>query len=308
MYNQFMLPLYPTFKNLELEDKKSIEDITDKFPPYSDFNFVSLYSYNTENDALISNLNGNLVIKFRDYITNEPFFSFLGNSNVLETTKELLNKAKKENAMNKLQLIPESVIHADIRLIENFDVQEDRDNFDYILDIPEISSLEGEKYHNKRHAVNRFHEENPEHEVRIIDISTKETQVEIIELFDLWVKVRNKNINETEHEKKAIIRLLKAANDLNLISIGIYIKNKLAGFAVAEILKNDYAIFHFIKANTEHKGIFESLYMFKAKELLNNKRKFWNIEQDLGIENLRKSKEQWNPAHFLKKYVIAQKT
>ena len=308
MYNQFMLPLYPTFKNLELEDKESIEEITNKFPPYSDFNFVSLYSYNTDNDALISNLNDNLVINFRDYITNEPFYSFIGINKIVETAKELLDRSEKEKAMEKLQLIPESVIQADIRLIENFDVTEDRDNFDYILDIPEISTLEGEKYHNKRHAVNRFHKETENHKAINLDLSKEEIQKQVIDLFDLWVKMRNKNIEETEHEKKAIIRLLKAASQLDLIAIGVYVNNKLAGFAVAEILKNDYAIFHFIKANTEHKGIFESLYMFKAKELMKNKRKFWNIEQDLGIENLRKSKEQWNPSHFLKKYVIAQKT
>lgn len=299
-----MLPLYPSFKNLEIKDKESIEEITNKFPPYSDFNFVSLYSYNTDNDALISNLNDNLVIKFRDYITNEPFYSFLGNTKVVETAKELLERAKKENAMDILQLIPESVIHADIRLIEDFDVKEDRDNFDYVLDVPEISTLEGEKYHNKRHAVNRFHEDNPNNEVKIIDVSNSKTQTEVIELFDHWVKVRNKNIEETEHEKKAIIRLIQAANKLHLLAIGVYLDNKIVGFAIAEILKNDYAIFHFIKANTQHKGIFESLYMLKAKELMKNQIKFWNIEQDLGIENLRMSKQQWNPAHFLKKYII----
>ncbi len=302
-----MLPLYPTFKNPELEDKKSIEEITDNFPPYSDFNFVSLYSYNTDNDALITNLNDNLVIKFRDYITNEPFYSFIGNKKVTETAGELLKRAKKENAMNILQLIPESVVHADIRLIEDFDVKEDPDNFDYVLDIPEIASLEGEKYHNKRHAVNRFHADNPEHEVKILDVSDCKIQKEIIDLFDLWVKVRNKNIEETEHEKKAIIRLIQAANKLNLLAIGIYINNKMVGFAVAEILKNNYAIFHFIKANTEHKGIFESLYMLKAKELIKNQIKHWNIEQDLGIENLKKSKELWRPVGFLKKYIITEK-
>jgi uncharacterized protein len=302
-----MLPIYPEFKNLEITDKEAIENITGNFPPYSDFNFVSLYSYNTDNDALISNLHGNLVIKFRDYITNGPFYSFLGNTKAVETAGELLMRAKNENAMHKLQLIPESVILADARLMEAYDVIEDKDNFDYVLDVPEVATLEGEKYHNKRNAVNRFHANSPDHIVKTLDLTNLEIQKEVIDLFDLWVKVRNKNIQETEHEKKAVLRLIEASNKLNLIAIGVYKENKLIGFAIAELLKNDYAIFHFIKANTEHKGIFESLYMFKAKELLKNQVKFWNIEQDLGIENLRISKQQWNPAHFLKKYVITEK-
>lgn len=40
-----MLPEFPQFKNLELSDEEEIERHTHKFLPYSDFNFVSMWSW-----------------------------------------------------------------------------------------------------------------------------------------------------------------------------------------------------------------------------------------------------------------------
>ena len=68
-----MITNFPNFKKLGLEDKPLIESFVKRYLPYSDFNFVSLWSYDTDNSYEISYLNKNLVIKQDDYITNEPF-------------------------------------------------------------------------------------------------------------------------------------------------------------------------------------------------------------------------------------------
>ena len=72
-----MIPTFPNFKKLEISDKKEVEEYTSNFPPYSDFNFTSLWAWDTNEKRMISKLNGNLVVQFTDYITCEPFFSFL---------------------------------------------------------------------------------------------------------------------------------------------------------------------------------------------------------------------------------------
>ncbi|MEJ0042787.1 MAG: hypothetical protein WDM81_11525 [Rhizomicrobium sp.] len=55
-----------------------MERITRRFPPYSDFNFLNLYSWDAGERVRLSSLNGNLVIRFADYLTDEPFYMFLG--------------------------------------------------------------------------------------------------------------------------------------------------------------------------------------------------------------------------------------
>ena len=46
----FMLPEFPQFKKLELSDKEEVEKFTSKFPPYSDFNFVSMWSWDIKGE------------------------------------------------------------------------------------------------------------------------------------------------------------------------------------------------------------------------------------------------------------------
>lgn len=75
-----MIPEFPKFKHIELIDKEEIEQITHKYPPYSDFNFVSMWSWDIKGEIRISKLNNNLVVRFTDYLSGNPFFSFLGDN------------------------------------------------------------------------------------------------------------------------------------------------------------------------------------------------------------------------------------
>src|SRR3989344_4278099 len=104
------LPEFPKFKNLELSDKEAIEKITHKFPPYSDFNFVSMWSWDVKGEMRVSTLHGNLVVRFTDYLTGQPFYSFLGDSKVNETAEALLQLSKEEGLKAELKLVPEDSI------------------------------------------------------------------------------------------------------------------------------------------------------------------------------------------------------
>jgi len=302
-----MIPNFPDFKKLELSDKEGMNSIVWKFPPFSDFNFTSLYSYNTEDDAEISTLNENLVIKFRDYITNEPFFSFLGINNVLETTKLLLQRSKSENFMNKLQLVPQTVIEADHKLTEFFNILEDPDNHDYILSVNELSEFSGGKFYDKRNLVNRFKRLYPDFKVKILDINDLVIKQEIIDMFFVWEEKSQKIKEDTQHEFIAIKRLLKASETLNLYIQGIYVEDRMIAFTIKEIIQSPYSIIHFEKCDKSFEGISSILRLESAKFLKTNNIEFINFEQDLGIEGLKKAKQLWRPVNYLKKYIITEK-
>ena len=102
-----MIPQFPEFKKLELSDKEEIQKMTQKYPPYSDFNFVSMWSWDIKGEMRISVLNENLVVRFTDYITGKLFYSFLGDNEVSETAKKLLDLSKAEGLTPELKLIPE---------------------------------------------------------------------------------------------------------------------------------------------------------------------------------------------------------
>lgn len=289
-----------------MQDKNTIEAIAKQYPPYSDYNFVSLWCYNTKNSVEISILNENLVIKFLDYFGIEHFYSFLGNKKTEETIDTLLTHSQKNNIAKELILIPEINLSSDKKVFENFLITEDADNFDYILSVNEISKLTGNKFGPKRNFVNRFLKNYPEATVDIFDINDPKLQKQMEELFCTWEKQTSRDRSETNNELVAILRLLESAYNFDLMCTGIFIKNHLIAYSIDEILKDNYGIIHFEKADTSYVGIFQYLKQQTAKHLDKLGCKYINYEQDLGIPGLRKAKQSWRPIGYLKKYTISK--
>lgn len=300
-----MLPVFPKFIKLSFEHKPYIEKHILKHPPYSDFNFTSLISWSGE-ETYLSELNGNLVIKFRDYITNEPFYTFIGVQKVNDTIKALLEESKKNGLHPKLKLIPEVVFKADSKILDQFEIEEDRDNFDYIYLLEEAKDFKGNKHRAKRNFINRFKKLYKSHH-QLIDLSDPKIQKNILDLFYTWQKIKERGNEEVENELLAIKKILRFSKDLNLVCVGLYIDKKLVGFSINEILSDGYVMNLFEKADTTYQGIFPYLRHISALYLLELESKFLSHEQDLGIAGLRKSKMSYNPHFFLRKYTISQK-
>lgn len=301
-----MLPIFPLLKSLELSDRDDVNEVVDKFPPYSDFNFVSLWSWNIHNTAQIGLLNGNLVIFFQDYISNEKFLSFLGETNVNETADILLSASNSLGAISELRLMPE---HSITNLDTNkFYFQEDPSNHDYVSSIKELSEMKGSRFLSKRNYVNRFTRDHG-HTVTFkrLDLSDHLIRNEVKILFKKWQKSKGKNDAETENEFKAVNRLFEGSHMFNLHAVGLYKGIDLIAFAIHEYVQRDYAVFHFEKADAAYIGVFEFCKKHISSALLSGGAVFMNLEQDLGLEGLRKAKESYRPTHYLKKYTVSKK-
>lgn len=301
------IPIFPDYKKLELSDKAQIEAITKIFPPYSDYNFVSLWSYDTESDLRLSMLNNNLIIRFRDYITSEAFYSFIGEKKILDTIGKLLEYANKNKILGVLKLVPESVIHKNKNIFQLFAVSEDRDNFDYILSITEFCNLEGKKYKSHRKVINRFNNRYSDCDAKLLNLENLDIQNEIMELFFVWEKEKKKKRGETIHELTAIKKLFENPKYLNLLAMGLYHNNNLISFQIVDVSNTKYAESHFFKADPKYDGASHALRYTFSCELRKRGYEYINIEQDLGIVELRNKKMSWNPIRFLKKYTLAKK-
>ena len=303
-----MIPVFPVFKKLDLTDKEEFERKTNCFPPYSDYNFVSLWCYDTKQDVEISILHDNLVIKFLDYITTKPFYSFLGKNQLDNTIDTLLKFSKENNLPLDLKLIPEVCVDT-LKDSRNYIVVEDRDNFDYILSTKELYELEGNIKRNFVNRSNRF-KKSYNHSVVILDLTKASAKDEVLNLFYLWKKQKNQPRTEAEddltvNELIAVKRLLDNANLLNLYAVGIYSNSSLIALSINELVQDNYAMSHFEKADTSYTGVFQYLKHITAELLYKLGALYLNYEQDSGIEGLRQAKESYHPAFFLKKYIIS---
>lgn len=301
----YMIPKFPNFKKIDLEDREVIESFTHKYQPYSDFNFTSLWSWDIKNERMISELNGNLVVRFTDYETCEPFFSFLGTNETENTVRELVHFAEKSGVSAVLRLVPEESV-TDLSGSE-FLVEEDRDNFDYVFNVSELASLRGVKFKGKRHSADKFSREYPDAHFEIKKINSTEIHEQIISVSRHWKdkKIIDKKNYDFEYEEMAIKRLLQAVNDEKLILSCVFLHKTMIGFSVDEISPFQYATSHFIKADISYKGIYDFLNKNLAQYFLSRSMLYWNWEQDLGIEYIKKSKTSYHPVNFLKKYKIS---
>jgi hypothetical protein len=301
-----VIPVFPEFKKIEVTDREAVEAHTHKYEPYSDFNFISLWAWDTSEERMISELNGNLVVRFTDYSTNEPFLSFLGTNETEHTARTLIDYCKANDLPMTLKLMPEISVK-DIRP-SVLKVEEDRDNFDYVYSVSQHASFLGGDYKRSRNFVNTFKRENSSARAEIIDLADVGAQGDILKVIDVWEKnkIEKEQEYELEHEKSAMQRLFATADKHTLTVTAIFVDNAIFAFGIDELLPNQYCISHFQKADTAQKGIYDFLIQEKARHFETHGVAYINFEQDLGVEGLRRSKMAYRPVDFLKKYLVSE--
>lgn len=300
-----MIPKFPEFKILELSDKEDVEKFTSKYPPYSDFNFAGTWSWDVRDQMKISQLNDNYVVRFINYLTGEPFYTFLGENEVNDTAKKLLDLSIKENLKPELRLIGEE----SVKLIDTstFKITEDRDNFDYVYSLEELKNYKGRKFQTKRYETKKFLDRYPNTEIKIINLADEKEQENIIALYQKWVTDKKKKEKDfdSQHELIVLKKLLAAHEGFNLISIGIFIGNKLVGFCINELRESEYVVSHVAKIDYSFSDVNSFLMQKNAEFLCSYDNKYLNYEQDLGLGTLRYSKESFRPIRFFKKFTCS---
>jgi uncharacterized protein len=304
-----MLPQFPEFKMLEMSDWTDVEKITKQYKPYSDFNFISMYSWDVDTEMQISELNGNLVVKFSDYITAEPFYSFLGKNKTTETSLALLDLSEKEGIQLSLKMVPEISLSEIDQSI--FKIDEDRDHFDYILGLEKLSDFKASSMNDHASFSRRFVEAHGDViTIKTLDLQDPSHRAEVTALTTVWMKNKaEQNKSFLDHLEDAVKRYLLITKDNyheSFVSVGIFREDKLIAMTINEMVDEDYSICHFMKGDNAFKGIYSHLVTSTCQEVLKNGRKFINFEQDLGMKNLRQAKKTYEPVDFLKKYTLSK--
>lgn len=301
-----MIPTFPEFKKLELSDRTEVEKITKRFQPYSDFNFISMWSWDVKKEMGLSVLNDNLVVRFSEYLTGEPFYSFLGTQKVDETAERIINLSTQSGLSPDLSLVPElAVSYFDVK---KFSVSEQRDQFDYIFDLRIISELKGSKFSNKRNLINKITSEGKIRSEKL-NLHDPEIRFNIKKLNLEWLEQKKKRdpYFEIKNELIATDKFLESEMFENVVALGVFMETKMVGYTISEILSNGYAMSHFTKADFSKRGVYEYIMQENAKLLQKEGVEWLNYEQDLGLPGLKESKEGFSTGIFLKQYKVVLK-
>lgn len=187
---------------------------------------------------------------------------------------------------------------------DNISVEEQRDNWDYILHLDRLKNLEGKKFKSTRNAVNAF-EKN--YNYTIEEITPK--------IFD---ELRTFQAGAEENLQGRVDNLVEAAEDDDMFNFAlnhwdemkslfgfvVRVDGQIVAYFIDEQIDEAHSMGLFAKADYNFKGVNQFAYWYDAK--INLERGFFteNIMDDVGEENLRFFKEHLYPLVMLKKYIV----
>jgi uncharacterized protein len=297
-----MITNFPDFTELDFGQKEELQSFIKNFEPYSDFNFTSLYSWNFDGTARLCWLNGNLVINIPDYVTGQPVYSILGDSDIDASLDQLLSNA------GQLKLVPQATIDG-IRDKSKYLITSDPDNDDYVYSVENLAVLGGQDNRGKRKQISRFTRSfEGRYSVEHMNFEDDGDLAAIIEIARNWYKERSSlddDPTESAHEMKAIVRLTEQGLALDLLGTIVRIDDRPVGFSIHEKLNNEYAVCHFQKSLLAFKYLDAFLTREGSKQIGQAGVNLVNWEQDLGIEGLKQFKSGYHPLRLLKKYLVS---
>jgi hypothetical protein len=302
---------FPEFQKLSVADQSTYLHYYSKLDePYSSFSFNNLLIWcNYYDDLEVSDLNGNLVIKFTNVLENDAvYYSLIGVLHLKQSLESLFDFLNKQSSQPKLSYIPAHVAEAIRQLHDtNIKIEEDIDNKDYVYAADNLASMRGRRYSNLRSRVNKFRNNKNIH-TRLFDCTNNNDKETIKSAILEWSKRESFARNDPQKWELSVIeKHLQLAEHLSTHAYGLYVESRLAcviifnlpphkGWLIADHIKYDY----------DYPGIFGYAF-YELAHIAQSKGIEWiNSEQDLGKEGIRLMKSLLRPAKFLRCYTIMQ--
>ncbi|MFA5103805.1 MAG: phosphatidylglycerol lysyltransferase domain-containing protein [Candidatus Margulisiibacteriota bacterium] len=293
------IPSYPNFKPLEREDKELFENYYFRRKiEISDHAFTNYYIWRKIDQPQLTIIAGCLCALVMGPDKRRHFMMPLGDGDVKEAGKICLEHTG-------------SIIRADYHFKEavgqneQYEIVEDRDNFDYVYLTKDIAGLKGRNYDGKRNHINAFLKNN----IYVYEKMEKKHIDACIELNDIWCESKKKESEgfpNLECEAEAARETLLNKDFLGLIGGVIIVNDKILAFSLGQKLTEDTAVIHIEKSDPAVRGAAQLINReFASNELANFT--YINREQDMGHPGLRRAKMSYHPVELKKKYNIRMK-
>lgn len=180
-----------------------------------------------------------------------------------------------------------------------YDCEWDRDSWDYIYDVNRLADLAGKKLHSKRNHIHRFDERFPDWMAEPI---TRENVEDCVAMEREWAAQRDHDDTLSE-ETISILEALYLRDELKLKGVLIRAEGKVVAFSMGSFTNPECFDVHYEKAFGEIQGAYAVVNREMARMIRAQypQVKWFNREDDLGLEGLRKAKLSYYPDLLLEK-------
>ena len=294
-----------SFHPLSLADKVWIDERVFAFGSRSaDFNFGSMYLWDERYGQLVCDWGGRLITLAHAHDT--PIYPFpVGDGELGPVLEAMREYAQTLDFPFVIRGVEEAGCEELERLYPGkFRFTEDVQYGDYLYSAEKLSTLAGKKLHAKRNFINRF---LAEHEWRF-EVLEKRHFPACVALLDKWDHTGGHENGETvEGEHTAIMCALENYGELGLVGGALFAEGEMIAFTIGERIANDTVDVHFEKAEAEISGAYAMINREFVRHVLSlwPEIRYFNREDDMGLENLRQAKLSYHPEYILRKFTAA---
>lgn len=178
------------------------------------------------------------------------------------------------------------------------DLVASRDDSDYLYSVEKFKTLTGGKHLKTRRNLLHQLEKNCELHSKLLTINEMSQAWQLLET---WQGAKDDPIEKTDYLPTA--DALNYFESLGLHGRMVYADGEPAGMIIGEFLTPKTYLIHIVKCLPQYKGMTPFIYQDLARHL--PEQTAWiNLEQDLGLPNLRQSKKAFDPDHIATKWRV----
>ncbi len=290
------MPVFPRSRDVVFDDRESFNTLFRLYPPViSEMTFTNLFAWREFYRFSVAEYSGHLLLGCGG-AAPAVFLPPVGPDPV-SVMMELI-------AASGAQFIRVPEVEAQrCATADGAVIVSDRDNADYLYDAAELASLSGAKYDGKRNLVRRFQSSFP-YEYHPLTPS----------LIDRCRDFEHRWCSEKGcdrdaglcAERRAFDTMLPHCGCLPLRGGAITIGGEVKAVCIGELLNPETLVIHILKAMRDYPGLYQAVFHdFLVKEARDVR--YINMEQDLGVDGLRKAKLSYHPVRMVDKYAVSRK-
>lgn len=285
---------YPTFQPLT-KDCRPLFDAAITLDPaeISELTFTNLYAFRNAYQLSISELQGFILLR-SDSLKTPRFFKPVGAGNFSAIIIRVCSESYGEFIR-----MPQ----ASIKVFENnssFILTQDRDNYDYLYRREELATLPGRRFDGKRNLIKKF---KSSYAFEYMALSADNIH-ECLQFEERWCTIKDcDSVEGLRNERAALREMADNFAEFDLKGAALTIDGKASAVAIGQRLNKDTMVMHILKADPNIPGLYQAmLNEFLLRDASGFE--YINLEQDLGIEGLRKSKLSYHPFSLVQKYTL----
>ncbi len=184
------------------------------------------------------------------------------------------------------------------------EIEDDRNDWDYILYLDRMEKLQGKKLKSFRMARNVF-EKNYNYTVEEITPKIFDELKAFQTAAEENLQARVESLNIAKDDNAMFLFALEHWDDFkDLFGFVVRVDGKIVAYTLDEQLDETTSIGLFAKADYNFKGANQFAYWYDAKINLERGNLTQNLMDDVGEENLRFFKEHLYPLVMLKKFIV----